>query len=60
MGKEIIIIGIVFDLVGISLLMITKFHPAGIIYGTIMILIGLALILLNKEENKIEKRRDKK
>jgi predicted tellurium resistance membrane protein TerC len=58
MGKEIIILGIILVLFGTFLLIITKFHPVGLIYGTILIVIGLALILLNKEEDRIEQRKD--
>ena len=60
MGKEIMATGIVLILFGIFLLMITNFNIAGIIYGIILIVLGLALAFFNKEETKIEKRRDKK
>jgi uncharacterized membrane protein len=59
MAKEIIITGIVLILLGIFLLVITKFHTAGMIYGIMSIILGLILTLWNKEEDKIEKRRDK-
>ena len=54
------ITGIVLVLLGIFLLVITKFNPVGITYGAILIIIGIILTLWNKEEDKIEKRRDKK
>jgi len=60
MGKEIMITGIVLLLLGILLLVFTKFNPVGIIYGVIAIITGIILTLWNKEEDKIEKRRDKK
>ncbi len=60
MGKEIKITGIIMVLIGITLLVLTKFNPVGLIYGLIITIIGIALIFWNKEEDKIEKRRDKK
>jgi len=60
MGKEILLVGIGMLLTGIALILITSFHPAGLIYGIIIGVIGLILIFFNKEEDKIEKRRDKK
>jgi len=38
----------------------TNFHPAALIYGIPIFLIGLALIIFNKQEWKIEQRKDKK
>ena len=58
MGKEIITIGIILCIFGAALLILTNFHPLGIFYGIISVTLGLALILLNREENKIEKRKD--
>jgi hypothetical protein len=60
MGKEILVTGIVLILLGISLLIITKFNPVGITYGIISVVMGIVLTLWHKEEDKIEKRRDKK
>ena len=58
MGKETITMGIILILFGIFLLIITKFNIIGVIYGAIIFAIGLALIFFNKEENKIEQRKD--
>jgi len=58
MGKETITMGIILILFGISLLIITKLNIVGVIYGTIILAIGLALIFFNKEEDKIEQRKD--
>ena len=60
MGKEIMATGIVLILFGIFLLIITNFNMAGVIYGVISIVMGIILTFWNKEEGKIEKRRDKK
>jgi len=58
MPKESIILGTVGIVLGLGILV--KTGTAGIIPALIPILIGLALIIFNKEEDKIEKRRDKK
>mgnify|MGYP000302946653 CR=1 FL=1 len=56
MTKESIILGITGIIIGIAI--IIKTHA--IIPALVPITIGIALITFNKEENKIEKRRDKK
>ena len=56
MTKESILLGIAGIILGVGI--ITKTHT--IIPALIPMIIGIALILFYKEENKIEKRRDKK
>ncbi len=56
MPKESIFIGTTGIIIGLAI--IIKTHS--IIPALVPIVIGIALIIFNKEENKIEKRRDKK
>lgn len=58
MGKGAILIGIIFIIFGIILITATKFHLSSLFYGIPAIAIGIALIVLNKEEEKIEQRKD--
>lgn len=50
-----VIIGIIFILIGIPLMLIPFF---GWIYGPILIGLGIVLIILRHEEDKIEQRKD--
>ena len=56
MGNEQIVIGVAVLILSAFIYIESKSIAA----GTIFAIIGLALILFNKEEDKIEKRRDKK
>lgn len=56
MTKESIILGLVGILLGIGIIIKTD----DLIFSSILIILGLALIIFYKEEDKIEKRRDKK
>ena len=56
MNKESIFLGIAGIVIGIAIFFKTK----EILPALIPIIIGIALIFFNAEENKIEKRRDKK
>ena len=58
MGKGAIAIGIVFILFGIFLFAVSKFNIVAVIYGTVSIILGIALIVLYKEEDKVEQRKD--
>lgn len=56
MGIESVLLGIAGITIGIAI-----FVKTGNIWPALIpLLIGVALIILNKEENKIEKRKDKK
>jgi len=56
MAKETIFIGALFILTGVSIAVLMK----SIISSAFFILIGILLITYNKEEDKIETRKDKK
>ena len=62
MSKSAIAVGIILTLLGlwISLKIITSDETPllVIIYPAIMIALGIAMIILNKEESKVEQRKD--
>jgi hypothetical protein len=57
MTKEALILGIAGIVLGVSIL-IKDHSKSAIIVALIPTIIGIALILLRKEENKIEQRKD--
>ena len=64
MAKEGIVIGVALTIIGIWLsleVVASKNTPIFVlIYTLIITALGIGMIALNKEEDKIEKRRDKK
>jgi len=56
MGSEHIILGITGIIIGIAIYIKTS----SLLPALVPTIIGAALIILNKEEDKIEKRKDKK
>jgi len=58
MGKEILSTGIALTIIGILLLILTKLNAVGLTYGTLSLVFGLILIFFNKEEEKLERRKD--
>ena len=58
MGKGAIILGIVFMIGGIVLF--SFLNIVAMIYGAVITIIGIALIVFYKEEDKIEQRKDLK
>ena len=55
-----LVIGLIFSIIGIVLIIISIFSAWGIIfYGVSLLIIGI-VILFNKNEDKIEKRKDLK
>lgn len=59
MTKETTLMGVTLIIFGIALLLITSFHVMALIYGISAIVIGLAIMIFNKED-KIEERKDLK
>ena len=60
MTKSAIYLGVGLVVFGILLLTLTKFHMVSLIYGSASIIIGISLIIFNKEEDKVEQRKDLK
>ncbi len=60
MAKGAIYLGIILILSSLFLFYLTKFFIIGLIYGIILIIVGICLIIFYKEEDKIEERKDLK
>jgi len=58
MAKGAITFGTIIISAGLLLLILTKAHPVSLIYGPILIILGLALIIFWKEETRVEQRKD--
>ena len=59
MTKEALILGVAGIVLGVSIL-VKNHSKSAILVALIPTIIGIALILLRKEENRVEQRRDSK
>ncbi|MBU0957195.1 MAG: hypothetical protein KKF56_00105 [Nanoarchaeota archaeon] len=60
MGKGAIITGIICIVIGLIIILSTIWSTwVFLIHGGALLILGLVLIIFNREENKLEKRRDK-